>query len=331
MKNKLAWLVLGILFAGAGSAIYAQGEGHFWPCEAMGTGATCEEVWHLDGRSMEAMAVRPDGFLSIISRGAGIDPDSPLMLHVVRPQSGVLMEETALDVLPGDALPSRASIDAIGSQMAFVSPDFAIVVDRNGALIRDLGRGLPAFMGFDDQERLLIYQGTSNEVLPSAENVLAFDAKVSAEPVALGEVPGAMFSQGVNLAISPDGALVAQNMAEKESDGMAAVRLVRRDVPEAPGRLLSAELGDGCRYTFVELAFSPDGQQLAGTFDCIKRWGREGSALVIWNVADGTVAERIPTRHNWGRILWLDQATLMLTRYDVAAQRSGLFRVGLPR
>lgn len=115
---------------------------------------------------------------------------------------------------------------------------------------------------------------------------------------------------------------------EGDNDGVG-IRLVGRDEGNVPGMVLSAALDAGCRSPFVDLAFSPDGRYLAATFDCNAGWGQEGSALVLWSTETGAISHRIPTRHDWGKMLWTDQATLMLTRYDAQTRRAGLFRVSL--
>lgn len=325
--KTLAWIFLGVLAAVAGGAIYAQGDGYFWPCEPLGNASYCEEVLAVEGRSLQAMALRPDGFLSLVSRGAGPDPQTPLSLMVVRPQSGVVMEESPLEALPPDASPGKMAIDATGARMALAGLDFFVVTDLEGVLQRDMARGLPEYMGFDEDGRLLVFQENVIQPIPGADQVLAFDVQSSTPPQEGVDEVGALFSQGLNRAISPDGRLVAQRIAGEGRGDVVAIRLALRDRPDAAGTLLSTGLGAGCSYHFIDLAFSLDGRYLAGTFDCPSRWGRESSALVIWRIEDGSVAYRIPTRHDWGSMLWNDQATLMLTRYDPQTQRAGLFRV----
>jgi hypothetical protein len=324
----LPWAVIGVVLGGIGAMVYGYGAGYFWPCEAFGDRNVCTEIRSIEGRSFQGMVVRPDGTILMTTRQHGTKPSEPVMLMTIDPANGDVVSEVEIGGLAPNASVAAMAVSADGERIALAGLDFVDVIDDAGAPIAELERGLPAYMTFAGDGRLLVYQGTQGELVPSGDTVLAFDPAQAGQPETGSAETAALFSSGLNTVIRQDGALYAQKL-EAAASGVVGVRLAATAQPEAPGVLLAAQLRGGCSYHFVDMAFSPDGNRLAATADCPDRWGKESSALIVWDVETGGVVRRIPTRHWWGDMAWLDAQTLVLSRYDAEARRAGLFRVDL--
>lgn len=343
MSRSLLLAGLGILII-AGAAAFGWAAGKHWPCETLGrlgSESVCSRILALEGRNLQGMDRLPNGNILSGARGPGPKPDTPLSLMEIDAASGRIVADTPLTqpywieaANAGPSAPSfsRIAVSADGNLVAITALGMkTTIVDRQGNPKAVIDRSLPAFMAFDDQGRFLLEMGRNSSGIPEMDRTQVFDpADPTAEPVALtGKPPPGMFAQGVTTVLSGDGWFYAHAIPTMRDSGIAGVRVGPSNNRAAPGMLLAAKLREGCSYALPRLAFSPDTRKLAAAFDCSPRLGTESSALIVWDLEGRQTLARIPTAMPWSSMLWLDDETLVVERYDPDRKLGELFKIRL--
>lgn len=320
-----------------GGGVYAWGVGAFAPCEPLGTflaSGLCRSIAEFNGRSIQALGRLPDGNLLVITRQSGTDPSEPQFIVEIASEEGVVVSETALHPIDPKATWTRAAVSRDGSLIAAsILHEPTRVFDRRGHLLATLDIYQPAFLGFDRDGLLLAERGHYPEGLPQWDAVVAFDlSKPKQRPVGASSAEArAIFAHGVQTALSTDGATFAQALKGGRDSGIVGARVGAREHPSRPGVLLAARLATGCSYSLPSFAFSPDASRLAATFSCPPRWGATTSALIVWELDQAKLLATIPTNWDWGEMLWLDDQSLVVERYNADARRGELRLVELAR
>jgi len=314
-------------------AIYAWGAGLFWPCEALGRGnGNCERILSLDGRQISAMTLLPDGAVLAVTRGSGPFPETGQELATIDAETGAIISQIALDVLAPEASVSGIAVNGDATRVALsVLNEDTQVIDRSGNPVAAFSPSLPAFFGFDAEGRVLMRRLGNEYGLDPAQEILAYDpATPDAEPVAVDiAAAGTILSAGLNLAFSPDGTLFAQALPALRGRGVAGLRAGLVERPDVSGLLLATRVPEDCSPTFVDIGFSPGGGRIAATFECNHRWGNEGSKLAAWDINAGHLLADMSATDWWGDFLWIDEATLVVERYNGDTHLGELFRITL--
>lgn len=331
----LAGLATIIIAAGA---IYGWGVGIFYPCgplDRFTRTSDCRILTSFDAAQLQALLELPDGNLLTVARQDGPEPTAPQRLLEVGLAGGAVLSETPIAGVPPGASWMNAALSPAGTQLA------ATMLDRQSAIIdRASGQVTAQFplysaglVGFDGEDRVLIDRGEISSEHPPDIAAQVFSTRDGSE---LGQLTdGAaklIYTKGVSQAFSPDGALLAQHVETPGQSGIVAVRLADAAFQSWSGQLLTAPLGAWSQQLLPWLWFSPDGRYVAASFDGAAVWGKDTSALMIWDVQSLELVRRLPTRSGEiENLVWLDDGRVAVTRFDLVARRGEILAVPVGR
>ncbi|WEK03018.1 MAG: hypothetical protein P0Y65_12465 [Candidatus Devosia phytovorans] len=336
MRKAITGLVLALVLL-LGGAIYAWGQGAFWPCEPAGRlihGGVCT---HLITGDIGGVAPLPNGNL-LVSLGAPEGDDSnAITLAEIPATGGAVISETVLRANPVETHPLDLAVSPDGEQVAVVQAfsegrtQYKVsAFDRQGAVLaEDLG-WLPGYMAFDAGNRLLFHPGAllGEAVNPGYAEV--YDLAVSPVPqVANWDELGALFQKGTTLAYSPDGTVFAQVLDHMESTSLVGLRVGTVGFEAQPGILLGASIRAGCNYSFSDLAFSPDGKRIAAVFDCPDDWGQVSSTMEVWDWSERQHLLTLPVVNGFSEPFWYDDNAIIAKRYNYVRGGTELFRIAV--
>jgi len=310
--------------AAIGGGVYAWGDGVFWPCgpvDRLVQASACRIVAVLDDQDLAALSLAPDGMLfGVVQQpGLGREATRPQELLRIDPATGMARSRSPLPDVPKDASWLGLAVSPSGGLVAggFFEGPIQIIDSRTGATLSSIRRGATG-LAFVADDRIMIDMGWGSFWEGPGETAVLSTADGS-EVAGAVPVPGSLRAAGVSSAVSPDGTLAAEHVETRGDSGVVAIRLADNARRSLSGRLLVGALstwrGNGS-HLIPLLAFSPDGRSLAASFDDPDVWGRETAALFIWDVADGRLLRRVPTRSQWRDLVWsADSRSLMATRY----------------
>jgi WD40 repeat protein len=309
--------------AAIGGGVYAWGEGAFRPCgplDRMVQASACRIVVVLDDQHLAMLSPAPDGTLLGVVRQPGLAQEAtrPQELLRIDPATGAVKSRIPMPDVPKDASWLGLAVSPSGGLVAggFFEGPIRIIDSRTGATVSSIRRGATG-LAFVADDRIMIEMGWGSFWEGSGETAVLSVADGS--EVAAMPVPGALRAAGVSSAVSPDGTLAAEHVKTRGDSGVIAIRLADNARRSLSGQLLVGALATwrgNSSHLIPLLAFSPDGRSLAASFDDPGVWGRETAALFIWDVADGRLLRRVPTRSQWRDLVWsADSRSLMVTRY----------------
>ncbi|OWJ59865.1 hypothetical protein [Inquilinus limosus] len=309
--------------AAIGGGIYAWGEGAFLPCGPMDRLvriSACRIVAVLDDQDLAALSPAPDGTLFGVVRqpGLGREATRPQELLRIDPATGSVRSRIPLPDVPKDASWLGLAVSPSGGLVAggFFEGPIQVIDSRTGVTVSSIRRGA-AGLAFVADDRIMIDMGWGSFWDgPGGTAVLSV---ADGSEVATVPVPGSLRAAGVSSAVSPDGLTAAEHVETRGDSGVVAIRLADNRQRSLSGRLLVGALStwrDNGAHLIPLLAFSPDGRSLAASFDDPDVWGKETAALFVWDVTDGRLLRRIPTRSQWRNLVWsADSRSLTATRY----------------
>lgn len=331
---------LAILVAAlAGGAVYGWGAGAFRPCETIGrlfAGDRCTQILDLPDRSLGGVAMLANGNLLAAASAPAGEPTGSAKLIEISPRGGAPIGETVLPANQVETQLTDLAVSADGNLVALAQSfregrrRYGLqVFDRNGKLVSDIGRGLPGYMAFDSQDRLMIHPGGLGYGVPTAAGVEAFALDAPETPITPDPADTLkLFEHGLNAAISPDGRIFALLMDHLGSQPFVGLRVGQVGQESEPGQLFATSLRADCGYVMSDIAFSAG--KLAAEFDCPERWGQTSSALVVWDYVDGNMLLTLPTIDGFSDLLWLNETTLVASRYNYGNEHHELFRITVP-
>jgi hypothetical protein len=325
---RVRWVVGLILgLALLGGAIYGWGIGWLLPCgplDRIVQLSQCRVLVSLEATQLEALLLDADGDLITVLRHDGQDPNGPQRLAEVSPESGKINIGPDLQVPPGASW-MTAALSGDGALIgATTLNEPAMVIDRaTGALVSELPLYSAAGIGFAGPDRVMVDQGVMSSEHPP-EPIAKVFALSDAAP--LDDISGVaalpLFQSGVSAALSPDGALLAQHVEALGDSGIVAIRLADAAFAGWSGFLVTAPLGAWRQQILPRVWFSPDSAFVAAAFDGAPVWGKDTSALMIWDVASKELVQRIPTHSaQWDQLVWLDERQVAVTRFNTVARR----------
>ncbi|WP_395679844.1 WD40 repeat domain-containing protein [Inquilinus sp.] len=312
-----------VVAAAIGGGVYAWGEGALLPCgpvdRVLHTSA-CRIVAVLDDQVLAALSPAPDGTLLGVVQQPGLAKEAtrPQELLRIDPATGAVTSRIPLPDVPKDASWLGLAVSPSGNLVAggFFEGPIQVIDGRTGATLSRIQRGATG-LAFVAEDRIMIDMGWGSFWEGSGETAVLSVADGS--ETAAVPVPGSLRSSGVSAAISPDGEMAAEHVETRGDSGMIAIRLADNARRSLSGRLLVGALSawrGNSGHLIPLLAFSPDGRSLAASFDDPDVWGKETAALFIWDVADGRLLRRVPTRSQWRDLVWsADSRSLLATRY----------------
>lgn len=334
MRKTIAGIVVAVLLVGG--VIYYWGIGGFWPCEPLPRlfgSDQCRLVQRLEGRSLQDYARLEDGTMLGITRAHGIDPTAPLELVEFDLASGQMQSQLPLTDIPSKSSFSAMLVNHDASRILIGGTSGpALLLDRQGKVLSEHRWnviGNAAFYGTEGQ--VLIDPGINRRGIPDVDNTLVRDINQSdrwALPF-LGPFPEGFFSRSVGTVLTPDGTVYARDMDTNTDSGLAAIAVgnVSGLGALAPGHMVGTTLRPGCSYNISRMSFSPDGDRLAAAFSCSNPWGTESTALLVWDILKKETLARIPSDEWWDSPYWLDNDTLLASRYSADWQVSELFEI----
>jgi len=321
----LAILLAGVVLAGG---IYGWGAGWFYPCgplDRLVSISRCTVIAKFDDRIPQALLRESDGDLLAVLRQDGRNPALPQQL-VELSLDGQVRAEVELTGVPPEANWMAAALSPDDGRIAASLFDaMAQVLDRaTGATVTEIPVRNAALVGFDGTDRVMIERGiesTERPPEPAADIFSALDGSAQGEMT--NAATTALHSHGLTKALSADGKMLAQHVETRGDSGVVAVRLADAAYPAWSGRLITAPLSSWLRHLLPELWFSPDGQYLAASFDSAPVWGKDTSALVVWDLGDSRVVVQIPTNEGeWDNLVWLDDRRLALSRFNLVTRKA---------
>jgi WD40 repeat protein len=309
--------------AAIGGGVYVWGEGAFLPCgpvDRLLHTSACRIIAVLDDQVLATLSPAPDGTLLGVVQQPGLAKEAtrPQELLRIDPATGAVTSRLPLPDVPKDASWLGLAVSPSGNLVAggFFEGPIQIIDSRTGATLSHIQRGATG-LAFAAEDRIVIDMGWGSFWEGAGETAVLSVADGS--EVAAMPVPGALRATGVSSAVSPDGALAAEHVETRGDSGVVAIRLADNARRSLSSRLLVGALStwrDNGSHLIPLLAFSPDGRSLAASFDDPDVWGRETAALFIWDVTDGRLLRRVPTRSQWRELVWsADSRSLMATRY----------------
>lgn len=309
--------------AAIGGGVYAWGEGALLPCGPVDRvlhASACRIVAVLDDQVLAALSPAPDGTLLGVVQQPGLAKEAtrPQELLRIDPATGAVTSRLPLPDVPKDASWLGLAVSPSGNLVAggFFEGPIQVIDSRTGATLSRIQRGATG-LAFVAEDRIMIDMGWGSFWEGPGETAVLSVADGS--EVAAVPVPGSLRAAGVSSAISPSGEMAAEHVETRGDSGMIAIRLADNTRRSLSGRLLVGALSTwrgNSSHLIPLLVFSPDGRSLAASFDDPDVWGKETAALFIWDVADGRLLRRVPTRSQWRELVWsADSRSLMATRY----------------
>lgn len=331
------WTGLVAIIAAAG-AIYGWGIGFFYPCgpvDRIVRTSDCRIVTTFDASQLQALLKLPNGNLLTVARQDGPDPTELQRLLELDPETGAILSETAITGLPPGASWMNAAVSPAGAQLAATMLDQqTAVIDRaSGQVTTQFPPYSVGLVGFDGEDRVLIDRGEISSEHPPDIAAQVFSAR---DGSALGQLTdGAaklIYTGGVSQAFSPDGTLLAQHVETRGDSGVVALRLADAAFQSWSGQLLTAPLGAWRMQLLPWIWFSPDGRYVAASFDGASVWGKDTSALLIWDVQSLDLIQRLPTRSGEiENLVWLDNDRVAMTRFDLGSRRGEILTLPVGR
>ena len=313
----------------AGGLVYGWGIGLFYPCgplDRLMRVSDCHILTTFEAAQPQTLLLLPNGNLLTVLRGDGPEPDQPQQLTELAASDGSVVSQVPIDGLPAGGSWMSAALSPSGDLLAagLLNQPAAVLDRATGKKLSEMPLYSVALLGFDGDDRVLLDRGeVSSEHPPdiSAEVYSAKDGTAQGTLTDGNAIP--IYSQGVSQAFSPDGKLLAQHVETEGDSGIVAIRLADAAFQSWSGTLLTAPLGSWSKQMLPMLWFSPDGKFLAAAFDDPNVWGKETSALLIWDIEARALVQRVPTRNaDWDSLAWLpDQRAVAVTRFDIDSRR----------
>lgn len=315
------------VIAAVGGVIYGWGIGLFYPCgpvDKVFSSGACRILVSQPDAQFETLLQAQDGLLLTVIRQDGMEPTRPQRLAEINAADGRVISETALADMPPNASWINAALSPDGSRIAGSSLNerIAVIERSSGALIRRLEPFYNvAHVGFVDDDTIMIDRGNVSSERPPA---LAAQTFAVGDGGQIGDISGEatwpLYQRGLAMALSPDGALLAQHAETRGDAGVVAIRLADAKFIDWAGQLLVAPLGASglSSQIWPRLWFSPDSKYLAAAFDGAPAWGKETAALLIWDVSQRKLVQSIPTYHaDWDELVWLEgRQEVAVTRFN---------------
>lgn len=322
-KWLMALVVLGLL----GGAVYGWGIGWFLPCgpvDRVIPVSQCRILASFENTQLEALLLDGNEGLLVVTRGDGAAQTVPQQLVAISSTDGSIGPTTPLRDIPPEAAWLNASLSADGTRIGVSLLDHpAMVISRDaGEKLLELPLYSVAAIAFGSGGDMLIDRGLGSSERPPEALAQVFSADGTPLPDAHGEPATALFSSGISAALSPDGTMMAQHVETREDTGIVALRLADAAFPAWSGRLLTAPLGGWLDQILPRVWFSPDSKFLAAAFDSAPVWGRDTSALMIWDTDSRTLVQRVPTHSaDWDSLVWLEGRRVAATRFNIVTRR----------
>jgi hypothetical protein len=314
-----------VLLGAAGLAVFAWGQGAFYPCGPIDTllrGSSCRVIASFPATQLQMLATLPDGTLLTAARADGPEPTAPQRL-IELDTDGRNLGEAALPAVPPAISWLNAAVSPDGKLLAVSSLDLpTTVIDRSsGASLGGVQLFGPSFVGFDGSGYLLLDRGIGSFERPVSGVAQVYDLAGTQTGEISGAAAAPIFVNGIASAMSADGTRIAQHVETRGDSGIVAVRIADAAFASWSGQLLVAPL-QAWRLggqQLPELSFSPDGRYLAASFDAPREWGKENSALIVWRIDDRAMIARVPSWNaEWRHIVWLaDRPAIAATRFNL--------------
>jgi hypothetical protein len=324
------WTVIGSVagIALLGGAVYGWGVGWLLPCGPVDRViqlSQCRVLASFEATLLETLLLDTDGDLITVLRQDGQEPTAAQRLAEVSIGTGAIGTGPELDGIPPGASWMTAALSGDGALIgATMLSEPAMVIDRTtGKVVVQLPLYAAAGIGFDGPDRVMLDPGVMSSEHPP-EPIAKVFARDDAAP--LNDVSGSaalpLFQSGVAAALSPDGALLAQHVETLGESGIVAIRLADAAFASWSGFLVTAPLGAWRQQILPRVWFSPDSAFVAAAFDGAPVWGKDTSALMIWDVATRELVQRIPTHSaQWDQLVWLDERQVAVTRFNTVTRR----------
>ena len=162
-----------------------------------------------------------------------------------------------------------------------------------------------------DGQSLYVFNDTN------APPALRFSTSATVNPSLTDSVSAGFQASAYHLTVSSGGLLAALNQTVNGAAVTAAVTITRFD--GTPVQTIVLTPGE---YNSVSLAFSPDGQYLAGGFDFINA---QKSVVQVWRVSDGTAVSSFATPpFHVQHLAFSPDGNLLTTVQDVWNWRAGI-------
>lgn len=324
--STLAITVVGLALIAGG--IYGWGVGWFLPCgpvDRIIPVSQCRVLASFEATQLETLLLDADGDLISVMRQDGSEPTRRQRLVEISPATGSIGSELELQGVPPDASWMNAALSPDATRIgATMLNEPATVIDRaTGTTLIELPLYSAAAIGFEGSDRVLLDQGVMSSEHPP-ELVAQVFAMTDAAPLgeARGPIVAPLFTAGVAAALSLDGAFLAQHVESLSDTGIVAVRLADAKFAAWSGFLLTAPLGGWLNQIWPRLWFSPDSRFVAAAFDGAPVWGRDTSALMVWDTQSKELVQRIPTHSaQWDNLVWLDDRKVAVTRFNIVTRR----------
>jgi hypothetical protein len=324
------WTVMGSIAGVAllGGVVYGWGVGWLFPCgpvDRIIQLSQCRVLASFDATLLETLLLDSDGDLVTVMRQEGPEPTGLQRLIEIAATTGAIASEIDLPGVPPGASWMNASLSPDGNLIgAIMLNEPAMVVDRTtGEVVVDLPLYSVAAIGFDSFDHVMVDQGVMSSEHPP-EPIAKVFALVDATPLpdATGSAALSLFQSGIAAALSPDGEWLAQHVETLGDSGIVAIRLADAAFVSWSGYLLTAPLGAWRQQILPRVWFSPDSAFVAAAFDSAPVWGKDTSALMIWDVGSKELLQRIPTHSaQWDQLVWLDEREVAVTRFNTVTRR----------
>jgi hypothetical protein len=317
------WTVMGSIVGTAliGGAVYGWGIGWLLPCgpiDRIVQVSQCRVLASLEATQLEALLLDADGHLITVMRQDGKDPAGPQRLAEISPGTGAIKMGLGLEGIPPGASWMNAALSRDGGLIAATMlNEPAMVIDRaTGKVVADLPLYSAAGIGFDGPDHVLLDPGVMSSERPPEPSAQAY-ALGDATP--LDDVSGTaalpLFQSGIAAALSP-------HVETLGDTGIVAIRLADAAFVGWSGFLLTAPLGAWRQQILPRVWFSSDSAFVAAAFDGAPVWGKDTSALMIWDVGSKELVQRIPTHSApWDQLVWLDARKVAVTRFNTVTRR----------
>lgn len=331
----LKWILAIAMGGSVAGVVYGWGIGWLLPCgpvDRVIQVSQCRVLASFDSTQLETLLLDGDGSLLTVTRGDGPEPRTPQQLVGVSTTDGSITPQAELGDLPPGSSWMNASLSADGARIgASLLDQPAMILDRHtGKKLLELPLFSVAAVGFGGDGEILVDRGLGSSERPPEAVAQVFSASDGTPlPDLAGEPALGLFSSGISRALSADGTTMAQHVETREDTGIVALRLADAAFPAWSGGLVTAPLGGWSDQILPRLWFSPDSKFVAAAFDSAPVWGRDTSALLIWDMESKALVQRIPTHSaDWDSLVWLDKRQVAVTRFNTVTRRGEIAVIG---